>query len=323
MSEDLYQTLGVSRDASKDEIKKAHRKLALKLHPDKNPNDKKAHEKFKRVQEAYDVLSDDDKRAAYDRYGSDFEKMRHGGFHPGEGAAGFDGLDLEQIFGGGRGGGPQFEGGFGDFFEQILGGGAGGRAGGSRRRGRQPAPPARGANVRHELEIPLQTAVLGGKTEFYVSRNEVSEKLSVTIPPGVETGSKIRLRDQGQPSPGGGPSGDLILLIKVSEHPMFRRVKQNLELLLPVSIKEATLGAKIDVPTPHGTVTLTIPPSSSSERRLRVKGHGVKHPDGTVGDLMIKLQIKVPTEIDSESKQFLETFDERNPVLNLREDIVF
>ena len=323
MSEDLYQTLGVSRDATKDEIKKAHRKLALKLHPDKNPDDKTAQEKFKRVQEAYDVLSDDDKRAAYDRYGSDFEKMRHGGFHPGEGAAGFDGLDLEQIFGGGRGGGTQFEGGFGDFFEQILGGGAGGRTGGPRRRGRQAAPPARGANVRHELEIPLQTAVLGGKTEFYVSRNEVSEKLAVTIPPGVKTGSKIRLRDQGQPSPSGGPAGDLILLIKVSDHPVFRRVKENLELSLPVSIKEAALGAKIDVPTPHGTVTLTIPPGSSSERRLRVKGHGVKHSDGTAGDLIIKLQIRVPKDLDVESKELLESFDEKNPMPELREDITF
>ncbi len=325
MSEDLYQTLGVGRDATKDEIKKAHRKLALKLHPDKNPDDKAAHEKFKRVQEAYDVLSDDDKRAAYDRYGADFEKMRQGGFHPGAGdASGFDGLDLEQIFGGSRGGNPQFEGGFGDFFEQILGGGmGGGRGGGHRRRSRPAPPPARGSNIRHELEIPLQTAVLGGKTEFYISRNGSSEKLSVTIPPGVKTGSKIRLRDQGQPSPNGGPSGDLILLMKVSDHPVFRRVGQNLELKLPISVKEAALGAKIDVPTPHGTVTLTIPAGSSSGKRLRVKGQGVKNPDGTAGDLMIELQIEIPKELDDESKQLLESFAEKNPIPDLRADLAF
>ena len=180
MSEDLYQTLGVGRDASKDEIKKAHRTLALKFHPDKNPDDKAAQEKFKRIQEAYDVLSDDDKRAAYDRYGADFEKMRQGGFHPSAGAGGFDGLDLDQIFGAGRGGGPQFEGGFADFFEQILGGaGPGGaRTGGPQGpRRRRAAPPARGSNIRHELELPLHTAVLGGKTEFYFTRNGKSEKL--------------------------------------------------------------------------------------------------------------------------------------------------
>ena len=119
MSQDLYQVLGLSRDASKADIKKAHRKLALKYHPDKNPDDEVARDNFKRVQEAYDVLSDDEKRAAYDQYGADFEKIRGGGFHPG--AGGFDGLDLEQIFG--RGGGqPQFDG-FGDFFEQLVGGG--------------------------------------------------------------------------------------------------------------------------------------------------------------------------------------------------------
>ena len=326
MSEDLYQTLGVGRDATKDEIKKAHRKLALKFHPDKNPDSKDAQEKFKRIQEAYDVLSDEDKRAAYDRYGKDFERMRHGGFQPGAGGpggAGFEGLDLEQIFGrgGARGGSPQFEGGFGDFFEQILGSGA--RAGGRPRGRSRAAPPQRGANVRHELEIPLLTAVLGGKTEFYLARNSNSEKLSVTIPPGVKTGSKIRLREQGQPSPNGGPTGDLILLIRVSDHPHFRRVGQNLELTLPISVKEAALGAKIDVPTAHGTVAMTVPAGSSSGRRLRLKGQGVKNSDGSAGDLLIVLQIQMPTTLDDESKALLESFDARNPIPALRENLSF
>lgn len=316
MAEDLYQTLGVGRDASKDEIKKAHRKLALKYHPDKNPDDKVASEKFKRAQEAYDVLSDDEKRAAYDRYGADFEKIRSSGYQPG--AGGFDGLDLDQIFGGGRGGRggggqTQFDG-FSDFFEQMMGGGRG-RGGGGRQR---QAPPQKGGNTRHELEIPLQTAVQGGKTEFYLN----DEKISVNIPAGVETGSKIRLRDRGQPSPNGGPKGDLILLIKVSDHPCFRRMGRNLELRLPVSLAEAVLGAKIDIPTPAGTVSLTIPANSSSGRKLRLKGQGVKQRDGSAGDLFVVLQIEVPKETNEESQKLIEQFNALNP-MSLRDDLLF
>jgi DnaJ-class molecular chaperone len=312
VAEDLYQTLGVARDASKEDIKKAHRKLALKYHPDKNPDDDVARDKFKRIQEAYDVLSDDEKRAAYDRYGADFEKIRSTGYHPGSG--GFDGLDLDQIFGaGGRGGGPQFEG-FSDFFEQLVGGGAR-RAGGARRRA---APPQRGANVRHELEVPLQTAALGGKTEFYLN----NEKIAVSIPPGVETGSKIRLRERGQPSPGGGPTGDLILLIKVSDHPYFRRIGRNLELTLPVSLSEAALGAKVDIPTPSGTDTLSIPAGSSGGRRLRLKGQGIKQRDGSAGDLFVVLRIQLPKSIAEESKKLVEQFDAQNPV-SARDGLVF
>lgn len=317
MAEDLYQTLGVKRDASQDDIKKAHRRLALKYHPDKNPDDDVARDKFKRVQEAYDVLSDEEKRAAYDRYGSDFEKIRSTGYQPGAGsAAGFDGLDLDQIFGGGgggagggAGGSTQFEGGFSDFFEQLMGGG--GRGG--RRSAPRAQPPKRGANVRHELELPLQIAVTGGKTEFYLNRGDEAEKLSVTIPPGVDTGSKIRLREQGQASPNGGPRGDLILVIKVSEHPYFRRAGRNLQLELPVTLSEAALGAKVDIPTPAGTVAMTIPPGSSGGRRLRLKGQGVKQRDGTSGDLIVELQIKIPEVIDDESKKLIEQFEQQNP----------
>ncbi|TWU27153.1 Curved DNA-binding protein [Novipirellula galeiformis] len=325
VAEDLYQILGVARDATKDDIKKAHRKLALKYHPDKNQDDKTAREKFKRVQEAYDVLSDEEKRAAYDRYGADFEKIRGGGFNPhagGGGGAGFEGLDLEQIFGGRGGGDVKFEGGFSDFFEQLMGGGARGGAGRGAGRGRRAAPPQRGGNIRHELELPLQTAVLGGTTEFYLNRTGKNEKLSVTIPPGVETGSKIRLRDQGEPSPNGGPRGDLILLIKVSDHPHFRRIGKNLELKLPVSLSEAMLGAKIDVPTPSGTVTLSVPAGTSSGRRLRLKGQGIRNRDGSAGDLIVELQIRLPESIDDESKELVEKFAERNP-LNLRHDLSF
>ncbi|MFK8114260.1 MAG: DnaJ C-terminal domain-containing protein [Rubripirellula sp.] len=322
MEEDLYQILGVNKGASKDEIKKAHRKLAMKYHPDKNPDDEVARDKFKRIQEAYDVLSDEEKRAAYDRYGADFEKIRGTGYQPG--AGGFDGLDLDQIFGGaGRGGGgggaggAQFEG-FGDFFEQMMGGGAGGPRGQGARGQRPQAAPQRGANLRHELEIPLQTAVLGGTTEFYLN----NEKFAVTIPPGVETGSKIRLRDRGHHSPNGGPQGDMILLIKVWDHPHFRRNGRNLELSLPVTLSEAVLGAKIDVPTPTNTITMTIPPCSSSGRRLRVKGQGVRDKDGAAGDLIVVLEIVMPESIDEESTDLIEKFAEKNP-MPVREDLSF
>lgn len=318
VAEDLYQTLGVSRDASQADIKKAHRRLALKYHPDKNPDDDVAREKFKRVQEAYDVLSDEEKRAAYDRYGADFEKIRGTGYQTG--AGGFDGLDLDQIFGGGRGGSTQFEG-FSDFFEQLMGGGASAgprTAAGPRNRTRPQPPPQRGANLRHELEIPLQTAVLGGKTEFYLN----GEKISVSIPPGVETGSKIRLRQRGQPSPNGGPQGDLILLIKVSEHPFYVRKGKNLELVLPVTLAEAALGAKVDVPTPTAVVSLSIPAGSSSGRRLRLKGQGVRQPDGTAGDLMVVLQIQLPKTIDDDSKALIEQFTAKNPI-SVREGLSF
>lgn len=318
MAEDLYQILGVSRDASIDDIKKAHRKLAMKYHPDKNPDDKVAAEKFKRVQEAVDVLSDSEKRAAYDRYGPDFERIRSTGYRPGS-TAGFEGLDLDQILGGARGGGgaTQFEG-FSDFFEQLFGGRAHAGPHPGRGRSERRTAPQRGANVRSELEIPLQTAVSGGTTEFYLH----NEKLAVNIPPGVETGSKIRLRERGQASPGGGPAGDLILIIKVSDHPNFRRKGNNLELTLPVTLKEALLGAKVDVPAPGGTVTLTVPPGSSGGRRLRLKGQGVKRGDGTAGDLIVVLQIILPETLDDESKQLIEKFDQRNPI-SVRSGLTF
>jgi DnaJ-class molecular chaperone len=313
VAEDLYQILGVNPDASKEDIKKAHRKLALKYHPDKNPDDDVAGDKFKRIQEAYDVLSDEEKRAAYDRYGADFEKIRTSGYSPG--AGGFDGLDLDQVFGGraAAGGEAQFDG-FSDFFEQMMGGQRSGPARGPRR----AVPPQPGANVRHELEIPLQTAVLGGKIEFYLN----NEKIAVSIPPGVDSGSKIRLREQGQPSPSGGPKGDLILLIKVSEHPYFQRHSRNLELVLPVSVGEAALGAKVDIPTPRGTITLTVPPGSSSGRRLRLKGQGVGQREGSAGDLIVVLQIQMPETLDEESKQLIEKFAEKNPAVG-RGDLMF
>jgi curved DNA-binding protein len=313
--------LGVGRDAQKSDIQKAYRKLARKYHPDMNPDNEVAKEKFKRVQEAYDVLSDDQKRSAYDRYGQDFEKIRQSGYQPGAGGTSFEGLDLESIFGAsgrGSGGGFNFDGGFSSFFEALMGGGAKGARPGARR----PTAPTRGTNIRHELEIPLRTAVLGGTTEFYLSRGSSREKLAVNIPAGVTSGAKIRIREKGHASTSGGPVGDLILILKVDEHPYFRRVGNNLEIKLPVTFAEGALGAKVDVPTPSGTVALSIPAGSSSGRRLRLKGQGVRLPNGTTGDLIVELQIRLPTEFDDQSQQWIKQLAERNPQ-SLRSDLSF
>ena len=311
MAEDLYQVLGVGRDASKDEIQKAYRKLARKYHPDMNQGDDSAKERFKRVQEAYDVLSDDEKRPAYDKYGADFEKIRTGGWHPGAGGASFDGLDLEQIFGGRGGPGGGFEGGFSDFFEQLMGGGAGHPQGRGRARGPRPQ---RGGNLQHELSIPFQTAIKGGNVDFAIQSASGSQTIGVKIPPGVADGAKIRLRGKGQPSPTGHEAGDLILVLKVLPHPHFQRIGQNLKLSLPVTVPEAALGAKVDVPTPNGEITLTIPPGSSSGKRLRVKGQGVPAKDGSSGDLLVDLSIKLPESLEKSDEAALQALEQRYQV---------
>lgn len=321
MSEDLYQVLGVDRKASKDDLQKAYRKLARKYHPDMNPDDQRAKERFKRVQEAYDVLSDADKRAAYDRYGADFEKIRDRGWQPGAGGPSFDGLDIEQIFGnrGGQAGGG-FEGGFADFFEQLMGARGGAAAG--PRGGRRSPVPTQGTSIQHDLTIPFRTAILGGKTEFVMQTLTGTEKISVSIPAGVHDGAKIRLRGKGQPSMTGGEPGDLLLTLHVLSHPNFQRSGPNLILSLPVTITEAALGAKVDVPTPNGTITLTIPKGSSSGRRLRVKGQGIPQRDGSSGDLLVDLSIKTPESLTEADEVALRQLEERyqQPV---REDLAF
>ena len=307
MAEDLYQVLGVDRQASKDDIQKAYRKLARKYHPDMNPDDDRAKERFKRVQEAYDVLSDADKRAAYDRYGADFEKIRERGWHPGAGGGGsFEGIDLEQIFGG-RGGGHGFEGGFTDFFEQLMG--ARGRGGPSAGAQRRSPVPTKGASIQHEHSIPLRLAMNGGSTDLAKSLGGKTQTISVKVPPGVQDGTKIRLRGKGHPSPTGGEAGDLILTLHVLSHPNFKQSGANLIVTLPVTIAEAVLGGAVDVPTPTGEIALKIPPGSSSGKRFRVRGHGAVQGDGSRGDLLVDLSIVVPSSVDEEQAKVLRELD--------------
>lgn len=294
MSQDYYQVLGVQRTASQDEIQKAYRSLARKHHPDLNPDDKTAQQKFKDIQQAYAVVGEPEKRQMYDRHGPDFERA---GGQPFQGGG--------NPFGGG-GGGFEFDGDLGDLFRQFTGGAGGG--------GRRPQQPTGGQDMSAELTIPFSTAVLGGEAAISVHRQGKHESIQVKIPPGVDSGKKIRLRGQGEQSRTGGKPGDLLVTLSVAPHPCFRRAGNNLEIRLPITIKEAALGGSVEMPTPGGTVTLKIPPGSSGGQRLRVKGQGVRSSAGA-GDLFVELQIKLPeplrnsSSVDDELRTALDKID--------------
>jgi DnaJ-class molecular chaperone len=308
MAQDYYATLGVPRAATADEIKKAYRKLARQYHPDLNPDNPKAKEKFQEVQGAFDVLSDPKKREMYDRYGSAYESVAAGaqggggGSRPWPGGAagggGYD-VDLEDLFGGGGGGG------FADLFKQFN------QRGRSQQRRAQQAA---GADLEHELSVPFATAVLGGEAQIAVRRADGHvETIRVKIPAGIESGKKIRLRGQGEPGANGGPAGDILIRVDVAPHPHYRRHGKNLEVRVPITLAEALAGGKIELPTPHGTITLTVPPNSSSGRKLRAKGQGVKTGSGDPGDLIAELQIMLPKNLTDADRQQLAGIAEKHP----------
>ena len=297
MAEDYYQTLGVSRTASAEDIRKAYRELARKYHPDLHPDDDAAKQKFKQVQNAFDVLNDSSKREMYDRYGSSFEGVGAGGprggrgggpFGGGSGAGGFPGggeIDLESLFGGAGG------------FEQMFGRAAGGARAG---RGRKRTAQVPGEDVQARIEIPFRLAIDGGKTDVRVDRGSgTTETISVTIPQGIPDGARMRLRGQGLPGSGGGPAGDLLLEVQIEPHPVFLREGDTLTVTLPVTLTEALQGSKVDVPTPWGTIALRIPPNTSSGRKLRAAGMGVRHANGSQGDLIAEVQIMLPDGADA------------------------
>jgi len=321
MSDDYYQTLGVTRGASNDDIQKAYRKLAKKYHPDLNPDDKAAQKKFKDVQQAYDVLSDEKKRKLYDQFGPEFEQVRQGGGGPQWSGQVPEGFDFSQIFGGGargRGGDtgrgdtvpPELE----DLLKQFTGGGGGfqfGGGGAGKRRGRRmPAQP--GADVQHEVEVPFRTAVTGGEVSLRLQRpRSKAETLTVKIPAGIEDGKTIRLRGQGEESPSDGPPGDLLITVRALPHSHFRRDGLDLIVRVPVTLAEAALGAKVDVPTPRGAISLKVPPGTSSGARLRAKGQGIHKSDGTTGDLYAEIQIAIPKQIGEDAAELIRRLDAR------------
>ena len=359
--EDYYKVLGVARDAGKDEIKKAYRKLAIKYHPDKNPGDTAAEEQFKVATEAYEVLSDEDKRHKYDQFG-------HAAFGPGRGgggAGGFGGVDLEEAlrtfmgaFGGGGGGGS--------IFENFFGGGGGG--------GRESSN--RGADLRFDLEIDFEEAVFGSKRDLSYSVNvecdgcdgkgaapgsskstcstckgqgqvltsnglfhmrqacpkcggtgqtisnpcpkcrgtgQAKGKRSITvrIPSGVETGSRLRVKGKGEGGLMGGPAGDLYVIMHVKPHPIFERHDLDLVVELPIPLQTAILGGEAKVPTLDGSSKIKIPAGTQNGRMLRLKNKGIKDPRGYGhGDLHIRVKVEIPTHLPSKAKKLLQQLEE-------------
>jgi DnaJ-class molecular chaperone len=325
MAEDYYKTLGVSRNASQADIQKAYRELARKFHPDMNPDDKSATKKFQQIQRAFDVLNNPEKREMYDRYGSSFETMGAGGphggawsaapggaeFHAGPGGVSAEDIDFSQFFGERFGGEPV--GGLGDLFAHFRRGGGTARAAAGRRRS---------GDLAAELEIPFATSITGGEVELGVQRpTGKTETLKVKIPTGIEDGKKIRVRGQGEPAARGGTPGDILITIHVAPHPCFSRRGSNLHVRVPLTLGEAAAGAKVDLPTPSGTVSLTIPPGTSSGTKFRIKGHGVAAGRSSPGDLLAEAQVVLPKNLDQADRQTLKQLDQRypsNPRQNLR-----
>lgn len=302
---DFYDVLGVKREASAEEIKKAYRNLARKFHPDLHPGDKKAEKNFKEVQEAYDVLSDQDKRDQYDRFGN--AAFEQGGPGP-----------RSQNYTWSNQGSPEMqfdfgEGGLGDILGGLFGGRGrkGGGAGGT-----QDIP---GDDIETELSIPFRTAVMGGDLDITISGNGPGQRLTVTIPPGVNDGARLRLAGKGRPSPTKGRSGDLYVLVRVEPHGFFTRNGRDVYLDAPISISEAVLGTSMDVPTLEGTVTVAVPPGASSGQKLRIRGKGGPSKDGERGDQYVQIKVVSPKSVDDESKRLIEQFARRNP-MNPREN---
>jgi molecular chaperone DnaJ len=357
---DYYEILGVERDASGDQIKSAYRKLALKHHPDRNPENKhEAEEKFRHATEAYSVLSDPQKRQVYDRYG-----------HAGLGNRGFETNFNESIF-------ADFQDILGDLFgmDDVFGG-----TGAGRRRGRG-ARGQRGADLRYDLSLTFEDAAAGVKSRIRISRHEVCESckgtgakpgtgmstcetcrgrgqlayqqgffsitrtcpacqgagqvirdacetcrgqgrierdrtIEVPVPAGVETGTRLRMAGHGEPGTNGGPAGDLYIFLEVKEHPFFERRGADLYCSIPVSFPQASLGAKVKIPTLHGEDDLDIPEGTQSGQIFRKKGKGLPDPHGGRGDLYVNIRVVVPSKLTREQRRTLEQLGETMKVEN-------
>ena len=299
MAGDPYKELGVARGASADEVKKAFRKLAKELHPDKNPGDKVSEERFKRITAAFDLLGDAEKRAKYDRGEIDADGREQyrappgggggrsggfGGFGGSGGRGGFEDIDLEELFGAfGGGGRTAGRGGFG--------GGAG-----------------KGQDVRATLDISLEDSIAGTTRRIQFSDGRT---LDVTIPKGASEGQVIRLKGQGAPGRGG-QAGDALIELKIAPHPVFKRDGGDLTMDLAVSVPDAVLGGKIQVPTPEGAVMMTIPKGSNSGKMLRLKGRGA-YAGAKRGDLVARLVVTLPETPDDELIRFATEWRDKRP----------
>ena len=285
-AKDPYEVLGVDRKASPDAIKKAFRKLAKKLHPDLNPGNKTVESQFKDAQGAYDLLSDPEKRARYDRGEIDAsgqEKARSWYRSYAEGDAGGK-------YRGGQDAGFSAD----DLFADLFGSFGGGRARGG---------PVKGSDVNYTMTVDFAEAALGAKKRVTLAEGRT---LDVAIPPGTEDGRTLRLKGQGMPSPGAGPAGDAFIEIKVRPHPFFVRQGSDVQIEVPVSLQEAVLGASIRVPTIDGAVSVRVPKGSNTGTTLRLKGKGIPDGAGTRGDQYVKLKVVLPDSADPALEKFVE-----------------
>jgi molecular chaperone DnaJ len=377
VKEDLYQLLGVGKKATADEIKKAYKKLARKYHPDVNPGDKKAEDQFKKISQAYAILSDPQKRAQYDQYGTIFGE---GQAPPGAGQNvnfDFQGFDFSDL------GGSSF----GDIFSELFGsfrGGAGAKRG--RTRTAEQRMAERGQDILHPINISFLDAIRGISTEIHIDRQVActtchgsgnapnstpseckechgtgqvsrsrgymkfsslcplcggkgviqtpcptckgrgtirkSENIRVNIPPGVDSGSKVRVAGKGHGGIAGGPDGDLYLMVNVAPHPIFKREGDNVHLIVPVTVTEAALGSKIEVPTVDGSATMKIPPGTQSGQVFRLREKGAPSlRGGARGDQLVEVRLVLPPVRDERSKEILRELERLNPT-NPREDLL-
>lgn len=341
-TKNYYETLGVKKNASADEIRKAFRKLARKYHPDVNPGNKTAEEKFKELSEANDVLSDPKKRKIYDQLGyySDnidpaaaeaYARAGQGG-NAGFGAGGFGGFpgggpgrggqqevhfDFNDFDFGGAQGGQQGPGGFRDIFSGIFGGGFGRR---------EPQGPMPGTDVEYEVHVPFWEAIRGGTVRINLqrpgARGMETEPVEFRIKPGTRDGQRIRLAGRGNPSQNGGPAGDLYMIVRVDPHPVFRREGDDIYINVPIMPWEAALGAKIEVPTIDGRAMLRIPQGTQSGQKLRMREKGVKSAtkEGTVGDQIVEVTMVSPKVPHVEAKELWQKLEKLQPE-NPREEL--
>jgi curved DNA-binding protein len=320
---DYYKILGVDRNATEKEIKRAYRKLARKFHPDVNPGDKNAEERFKEINEAHEVLSDPDKRSKYDQLGANWQQWQRRGGDPGN-------FDWSQWFaggaqGGGAPGGVRVEwsgdigdllggagGGFSDFFRAIFGGGMGGTGSpgaGSPFGGVTGQRAMRGQDLEAQVEITLEEALQG--TTRTLERDD-GRQVRVKIPPGARTGSRVRVSGKGGPGYGGSAAGDLYLAIKVKPHPVFRRNGNDLRCDVPVDLYTAVLGGQVQVPTLNGDVSLKIPPGTDGGKTFRLRGRGMPDPRKPErrGNLLVTVQVQVPEKLSARERELFEELAE-------------
>jgi curved DNA-binding protein len=312
---DYYKTLGVDKNTTPEDIKKAYRKLALKYHPDRNKGDKEAEEKFKEINEAYAVLSDPEKRRQYDMFGAEGFRQR---YSQEDIFRGFDIGDILKDFGFGTS----------DIFSVLFGGGGGKRRGvryttftgpfGQHTSGtggphyadyfaRGGAAPSQGRDMVSDLTITLEEAAAGTEKLISLRRDGKMEKISVKIPSGIDTGKKLRVAGKGERGAGGGPPGDLYVRLQVQKHPLFRREGDDISIDREIHFSEAALGTSIEVPTLNGIKKVKIPPGTSGNTKLRLKGEGIPHLKGKgKGDAYVRIFIKTPKKLNTKQKALVE-----------------